>query len=73
VAVALLIGTVELGGLAAQKLDAHGQFWSWLEHIDIGSLGMIIVAMFVGTWLLALSIWHFGHIEERFKDQASGV
>jgi nickel/cobalt transporter (NiCoT) family protein len=66
VAVALAIGTVELGGLLAQKLGAHGSFWSWLEHIDIGSLGVMIVALFLGTWLLALSIWHFGRIEERF-------
>jgi high-affinity nickel-transport protein len=87
VAVALVIGTVELGGLLAQKLGAHGSFWSWLEHIDIGSLGVIIVGMFLATWLLALSIWHFGRVEERLAlalatapagaavpgDQASGV
>jgi high-affinity nickel-transport protein len=65
VAVALVIGTVELGGLLAQKLGAQGSFWSWLEHIDIGSLGVLIVAMFLGTWLLAVSIWHFGRVEER--------
>jgi high-affinity nickel-transport protein len=78
VAVALVIGTVELGGLLAHKLGAHGSFWTWLEHIDIGSLGVIIVAMFLGTWVLALSVWHFGRFEERFGsslagDQASGV
>jgi high-affinity nickel-transport protein len=78
VAVALVIGTVELGGLLAQKLGAHGPFWAWLEHIDIGSLGVIVVAMFLGTWVLALSIWRFGRFEERYGatlagDQASGV
>ncbi len=79
VAVALVIGTVELGGLLAQKLGAHGSFWAWLENIDIGSLGVIIVVMFVGTWALALSVWHFGRLEERYAlpaaggDQASGV
>ncbi len=66
VAVALVIGTVELAGLLAQKLNAQGRFWAWLENIDIGSLGVIIVGLFVGTWLLALSIWHFGHLEERW-------
>jgi high-affinity nickel-transport protein len=72
VAVALVIGTVELGGLLAHKLGAHGSFWAWLEHIDIGSLGVIIVAMFIGTWVLALSIWHFGRIEERLGASAAG-
>jgi high-affinity nickel-transport protein len=72
VAVALVIGTVELGGLLAQRLGAHGSFWAWLEHIDIGSLGVIIVAMFFATWVLAVSIWHFGRIEERFAAAAAG-
>ncbi len=35
VAVALVIGTIELGGLFASKLDARGPFWNWLENIDI--------------------------------------
>jgi high-affinity nickel-transport protein len=65
VAIALIIGTVELGGLLAHKLGAHGAFWSWLENIDVSSLGLIIVGTFVATWILALSIWHFGHVEER--------
>jgi high-affinity nickel-transport protein len=66
VAVALVIGTVELGGLLAQKLNARGSFWAWLENIDISSLGMIIVVLFLVTWLLAGTIWHFGHLEERW-------
>jgi high-affinity nickel-transport protein len=65
VAIALIIGTVELGGLLAHQLGAHGAFWSWLENIDVSALGLIIVGMFVATWILALSIWHFGHVEKR--------
>jgi high-affinity nickel-transport protein len=70
VAVALVIGTVELGGLLAEKLGARGSFWAWLENIDISALGVIIVGLFVGTWLLAVSIWHFGHLEERWAAPA---
>lgn len=67
VAVATVIGTIELGGLVAQKLDAHGSFWTWLEHININALGFIIVAMFAATWIIALSVWRLGHIEERWN------
>jgi high-affinity nickel-transport protein len=67
VAVALVIGTIELGGLVAQHLDASGGFWSWFERIDINLLGFIIVGMFVATWAIALSVWHFGRIEERWS------
>ena len=66
VAVALVIGTIEIGGLLAQKLNAQGSFWAWLENIDINTLGFIIVGMFVATWVIALAIWRFGRIEERW-------
>jgi high-affinity nickel-transport protein len=67
VVVALVIGTIELGGLVAQKLGAHGSFWSWLENIDINSMGLIIACLFAATWVLALSIWRFGRVEERWN------
>ena len=67
VAVALVIGTIEFGGLIAQHLNATGAFWNWFEAIDINLLGFIIVGMFLATWVIAVSIWHFGHIEERWS------
>ena len=54
------------GGLLAQKLNAHGPFWSWMEHIDINALGFIILGMFAATWIIALAIWRVGRIEERW-------
>ncbi len=67
VLLALVIGTIELGGILAQHLDAHGSFWSWFEHIDINALGFIIVGLFVATWAIALAVWRLGHIEERWS------
>jgi nickel/cobalt transporter (NiCoT) family protein len=67
VAVALVIGTIEIVGLLAQKLGAQGSFWSWWENININTLGFIIVGMFTATWVLALAIWHFARIEERWS------
>ncbi len=69
VVVALAIGTVELGGLLAAKLNAQGAFWSWLENIDISDLGLIIVALFVTAWVLAVVAWRVGHVEERWSAQ----
>ena len=73
VVVALVIGTIELGGIVAEHLGAQGSFWSWLEHININELGFIIVGLFVATWVVALSIWRFGHIEERWSAQVRTV
>jgi nickel/cobalt transporter (NiCoT) family protein len=66
VAIAFVIGTIELSGLLAQKLGAQGAVWSWLENLSINTLGFIIVGMFVGTWMIALAVWRFARIEERW-------
>jgi high-affinity nickel-transport protein len=67
VAVALLIGTVELGGLAAAQLSLSGPFWSWLENIDLNTVGFMIAGLFVGTWAAAVTVWKLARIEERWS------
>ena len=67
VAIALVIGTIELGGLIASQLNLSGAFWGWFENIDINVLGFVIVGIFIATWAVALSVWRFGRIEERWN------
>ena len=69
VAIALVIGTIELGGLTASELDLSGSFWKWFEHIDINFLGFVIVGVFLATWAIALCVWRLGHIEQRWSAQ----
>lgn len=72
VLVALVIGTIELSGLIAEKLNARGSFWVWLENININTLGFIVVGLFIVTWAIALAVWRFGRIEERWSAHAGG-
>jgi nickel/cobalt transporter (NiCoT) family protein len=72
VAVALVIGTIELLGLAADKLTLHGRFWSWVSAIDINTLGFMIAGLFALTWAVALAIWRWGRIEERWTGDLGG-
>jgi nickel/cobalt transporter (NiCoT) family protein len=67
VAVALVIGTIELGGLIASQLSLTGSFWTWFETVNLNLLGFLIVGMFVATWAIALSVWRFARIEERWS------
>jgi high-affinity nickel-transport protein len=69
VAVAFVIGTIELGGLIASELNLSGSFWNWFETININVLGFVIVGMFVATWVIALSVWRLGRIEQRWSAQ----
>jgi high-affinity nickel-transport protein len=66
VAVALLIGSVELLAVIADKLHLSGGIWDVVSNVDLNLVGYLIVALFVGTWVVALAVWRFGRIEERW-------
>ena len=66
--VALVIGTIELVSVLASKtsLGDHEPFKS-ISAINLGSMGVFIVASFVGAWILSVAIWKFGKYEARFS------
>ena len=72
VAVALAIGTIEIGGLISSELDLSGSFWNWFENVDINALGFVIVGLFVASWVIALAVWRLGRIEERWSAHLDG-
>jgi nickel/cobalt transporter (NiCoT) family protein len=67
VAVALAIGTVEIVQVLADRLGFRGGFWDWLGGLDFGTLGYVIVGVFVVTWALAYAVWKARRIEERWS------
>jgi high-affinity nickel-transport protein len=67
VAVALIIGTIELLGLLAQQLNWSGGFWDWIGGLDLNILGFIVVGLFVLTWVASLLIWRFGRVEDKWN------
>jgi nickel/cobalt transporter (NiCoT) family protein len=67
VAVALLIGGVELIAALGEKLGLDGGLWDMVNAIDLNFVGYAIVALFVLTWIVALAVWRFGRIEERWS------
>jgi len=66
VAIALMIGTVELLSILVDKLGLSGGVWDFVSNIDLNSVGYMVVALFVITWVIALAVWRFGRIEERW-------
>ncbi len=66
VAIAFLIGTVELLGLLGRELDLHGGLWVAVGGFSINGAGFVIVAVFVVVFLAAGAIWRFAGFEERF-------
>ena len=66
VVVALLIGTVELAQVASQRLGLSGGRWDALNALDLGTLGYVIVALFVVMWATSVVVWKVRRIEERW-------
>jgi high-affinity nickel-transport protein len=69
VAVALLIGTIELLQVFIGMLNLRGPFFDFIAGLNFGVLGYIIVGMFLLAWALSVAFWKFGRIEQRFAMQ----
>jgi nickel/cobalt transporter (NiCoT) family protein len=67
VAVALVIGTVELVGVLADQAHITTGPLAAIAGIPLDYAGYGIVGLFVAAWLIALAVWRFGHIEERWS------
>jgi high-affinity nickel-transport protein len=65
--VALVVGSIELISLLGGKLGLRGGGWDWLAAVDLNTIGYAVAATFVLTWVVALAIWRFGRIEERWS------
>jgi high-affinity nickel-transport protein len=62
VLVAVLVGGIEALGLLADRLSLEGRFWSWIGSLNdhFGSLGYLIIVIFVASWLVSLAVYQLG-------------
>jgi high-affinity nickel-transport protein len=67
VLVALVIGTIELVGVLADRMSITTGPLAAIASVNLDYAGYAIVGLFVVSWLVALSIWHFGQIEDRWS------
>ncbi len=68
VAVAFLIGTIELLGLLGQEAGLNSPFWNVVKDFNINTAGFAIVGLFVATWAIALVYWRLARVEEKWND-----
>ena len=65
VAAALVMGLIELTQVLSQTLGWTAGFWRWLQTLDFGWIGYLLVTLFVLAWSLSYSAWKLLRIEER--------
>jgi high-affinity nickel-transport protein len=67
VAVAALIGTIELVGVLHDQLDLHDPITGWLSGLDLNNVGFVLVGVFVVIWAAAVAYWKLARVEERWS------
>jgi len=73
VVVALVIGTIELIGVIADQAHITTGPLAAIASIPLDYAGYAIVALFVLSWLIALAVWHFGDVEEKWSQHLQGT
>ena len=74
VAVALVIGTIEIVQVLSDRLGWHGGVFDFLDRrLDFGVLGYLIVGMFLVAWLGSVGLWKARRVEERYGDRLAEV
>lgn len=71
VAVAVLIGTVELVTTLHDDLGWVDPWTNWVSRIDLNYAGFAIVGLFTATWLCAVSFWKLAGVEQRWQPARS--
>ena len=67
VAVALIIGTIELVSILIDKLGIRHGPLAAIGHVDLNNIGFVIVGLFIAAWVVALAVWRLARIEQRWE------
>ena len=67
VAVALIIGTIELIGVLADQAGITSGPLAAIASIPLDYAGYGIVVLFFAAWLIAIAVWRFGRVEQRWS------
>jgi nickel/cobalt transporter (NiCoT) family protein len=67
IAVALLIGSIELVSILHDDLNWVDPVTSWISGIDLNNAGLAIVVLFAVTWIGAMAYWKLANVEARYQ------
>ncbi|GLY86808.1 HoxN/HupN/NixA family nickel/cobalt transporter [Actinoallomurus iriomotensis] len=66
VAVAFVIGTVEIVGLLHDDAGLDSPVTNWVAGLDLDNVGFVIVGLFVVVWAVAIAYWRLTNVEHRW-------
>ncbi|MFG2822716.1 HoxN/HupN/NixA family nickel/cobalt transporter [Kitasatospora sp. NPDC048365] len=66
IAVAFVIGTIELVAVLHEKLDLTDPVTGWIAGLSLDNVGFAIVGLFVVVWAAAIGYWRLARVEQRW-------
>jgi high-affinity nickel-transport protein len=67
VAVAFLVGGIEIAGLLSTELHLHGRLVDAIAGVDLNNAGYLMVALFLAVWALGVLVWRLARLETRWQ------
>jgi high-affinity nickel-transport protein len=66
VAVALLVGGIEVLGLIGDRFKIHGTIWNWISTLNhnFGVVGFAIIGVFVVSWVVSILFYRLNRYDE---------
>ena len=69
VAVAFIIGTIEIIGLLHDDAGLNNPVTDWVAGLNLDNVGFIIVGLFVAVWAAAIAYWRLAKVEHRWTSR----
>ncbi len=63
VVAALFIGLIELIQVVTPKLGLTGGAWGWIQNLNFGGIGYLLVGLFVLAWSVSYLLWKILRLE----------
>ena len=57
VLVALVVGTIEIISIISGPLKLTGGLWNYVNNLDFGFLGALIIGIFILSWVISTVIY----------------
>ncbi|MFI9329042.1 HoxN/HupN/NixA family nickel/cobalt transporter [Kitasatospora sp. NPDC052868] len=73
IAVAFVIGTIELVGVLHEKLDLTDPVSGWIAELSLDNVGYVLVGLFVVVWGAAIAYWRLARVEQRWTPSPDGA
>jgi high-affinity nickel-transport protein len=60
-----VISIIEVGQVFAQEEGLNSGFWGWLQNLDFGMMGYMLVGLFAVVWIVSLIGWKVLRLDEK--------